>query len=358
MTLDVRSGAADGSTAPILAVESVSKSFVVGRHLGRGPDVLRALVDVSLSVQPGAALGIVGESGSGKTTLARIIVRLLEPDRGRVAMDGQDLTSLRGASLRSVRTSIQMVFQDPSSSLNPRMRIGEAIEEPLRFHRVVPPGEVVKERDSLLERVGLTSGLASRLPRELSGGQRQRVSIARALSVRPRILVADEPVSMLDVSVRAQILNLLADLRDQFSLTLLFISHDLSVIDHLTEWVAVMYFGRVVEYGPTRDVLRAAAHPYTRGLVAAIPSPVVGRRHTEPAIRGEQPSAIRAISGCVFRTRCPIAQAICAETPPPPLDVAPNHWATCHFAAEVAQGPSNGASLPGPPSDPGSGDPA
>lgn len=326
-----------GAPAPILSVEGVSKSFVVGRHIGRPPDVLRALVDVSLSVQPGSAVGIVGESGSGKSTLAKVIVRLLEPDRGRVVLDGLDVTNLRGTARRASRTSIQMVFQDPSSSLNPRKRIGEAIEEPLRIHRIAPPAEVVKARDALLEQVGLGSTLASRLPRELSGGQRQRVSIARALSVRPRILVADEPVSMLDVSVRAQILNLLADLRDEFALTLLFISHDLSVIHHLTDQVAVMYFGRLVEYGPTQDVLRAAAHPYTRGLAASIPQAVVHKRHTEPALRGEQPSAIKPITGCVFRSRCPMAQAICTEEPPR-VAVAPNHWASCHFASMVAQG--------------------
>jgi oligopeptide/dipeptide ABC transporter ATP-binding protein len=333
---------------PILSVEGVSKSFVVGRHIGRPNDVLRALVDVSLAVQPGAAVGIVGESGSGKSTLAKIIVRLLEPDTGRVNLDGVDLTSLRGKALREARTSVQMVFQDPSSSLNPRKRIGEAIEEPLRIHGVVPSAEVVKARDALLQQVGLGPALAGRLPRELSGGQRQRVSIARALSVRPRVLVADEPVSMLDVSVRAQILNLLADLRDEYALTLLFISHDLSVVHHLTDWVAVMYFGRLVEYGPTRDVLHAAAHPYTRGLAASIPQAVAHKRHTEPALRGEQPSAIKPVTGCVFRSRCPMAQAICVEEPPR-VQVAPDRWALCHFASEVAQGGTSLASAPASP---------
>lgn len=329
--------AASPGAGPILSVEGASKSYVVARHIGRPPDVLRALVDVSLTVQAGAAVGIVGESGSGKSTLAKVIVRLLDPDKGRVVLDGVELTRLRGAALRAARTGVQMVFQDPSSSLNPRKRIGDAIEEPLRVHRIVPSGEVTRARDALLEQVGLGAALAGRLPRELSGGQRQRVSIARALSVRPRILVADEPVSMLDVSVRAQILNLLADLRDEYSLTMLFISHDLSVIHHLTDQVAVMYFGRLVEYGPTREVLRAAAHPYTRGLAASIPQAVVHRRHTEPALRGEQPSAIKPVVGCVFRSRCPVAQAICWQEPPR-VEIAPNHWAACHFAPAVAQG--------------------
>ena len=324
------------AATPILEVQGVSKSFVVGRHFLRPPDVLRAVVDVNLTVGAGQALGVVGESGSGKTTLARIIARLVEPDKGKVLMAGTDLTSLSGLKLRTARRDMQMVFQDPYSSLNPRIRIGDAIDEPLSVLGIVPRSEVSNERDALLSRVGLSPGLAGRLPRELSGGQCQRVSIARALSVRPRILLADEPVSSLDVSVRAQILNLLSDLRDNLGLTLVFISHDLSVVHHLTDRVAVMYFGRVVEYGPADDVLRAGAHPYTRALVAAIPQPVVGSRRTEPAIRGEQPSAIKPISGCVFRTRCPIAQAICAEVPPPPLTVATDHWAACHFATEVS----------------------
>jgi oligopeptide/dipeptide ABC transporter ATP-binding protein len=351
-----RTNAPSGSpvTRPILEVEHVSRSFVVGRHIGRPPDLLRAVVDVSLSVRAGSALGIVGESGSGKTTLARIIVRLLDPDRGRVVMDGVDLTRLRGSSLRAARRPIQMVFQDPSSSLNPRVRIGAAIEEPLRAHGIVPPGQVDQARDSLLERVGLNPGLSDRLPRELSGGQRQRVSIARALSVRPRILVADEPVSMLDVSVRAQILNLLADLRDQDALTQLFISHDLSVVHHLTDQVAVMYFGRLVEYGPTRDVLRAGAHPYTRALAEAIPHAVAGGRRAEPALRGELPSAIQPIQGCVFQSRCPMVAAICAEEPPR-VQLAEGHWAACHFAspASVAPTPSAASTTDLPTAPPG-----
>jgi oligopeptide/dipeptide ABC transporter ATP-binding protein len=334
---------------PILEVQGVSKSFVVGRHFLRPPDVLRALVDVNLTVGTGQALGIVGESGSGKSTLAKIVARLIEPDKGRVLMAGTDLTSLSGPRLRLARRAMQMVFQDPASSLNPRIRIGDVIEEPLRVLGIVPSAEVGSERDALLARVGLSPGLAGRLPRELSGGQSQRVSIARALSVRPKILLADEPVSSLDVSVRAQILNLLSDLRDNLALTLIFISHDLSVVHHLTDHVAVMYFGHIVEYGPANDVLRAGAHPYTRALVAAIPQPVVGSRRTEPAIRGEQPSAIEPISGCVFRTRCPIAQSICAEVPPPPLAVAADHWAACHFATEVSVRSPIEASVPAPP---------
>lgn len=322
----------------ILDVDGVSKSFTLRRHLTKPNDVLNAVVDVTLQVAPGESVGIVGESGSGKTTLARVIVRLLKPDRGRVLFEGADLTRLRGSALRAARRRLQMVFQDPYSSLHPRMRIGDAIEEPLRFHRVVEKSRVRGERDSLMDRVGLSTRLAGRLPRELSGGQRQRVSIARALSVRPALLVADEPVSSLDVSVRAQILNLLSDLREGLDLTLLFISHDLSVIDHLASRVVVMYFGRIVELGSVDDVIGGSAHPYTRALVAAIPQPVVGSSRRGPVIRGEQPSAINPPSGCVFRTRCPIAQAICAEVEPPHVTVAPGHSAACHFAKEVVSG--------------------
>jgi oligopeptide/dipeptide ABC transporter ATP-binding protein len=321
------------ANARILTVEQVSKSFPMRRSFfSRATEALHAVVDVSLEVAAGETLGIVGESGCGKTTLARLMVRLHTPDRGRILFRERDLASMPAAELRSTRTRLQMVFQDPYSSLNPRMAVGDAIAEPLHVHRIVPPAEVERERDLLMERVGLSRRLASRLPRELSGGQRQRVSIARALSVRPEVLIADEAVSSLDVSVRAQILNLLADLRAELGLTLIFISHDLSVVDHLSDRVAVMYLGRVVELGPTADVLGAGGHPYTRGLVAAIPQPVVGHRRSQPAIRGELPSAIRPPTGCVFRTRCPMAQSICAEVLPPNVAVGPLHWTACHYA--------------------------
>jgi oligopeptide/dipeptide ABC transporter ATP-binding protein len=326
------------SSAPVIEVVNVAKSFALGREglLGRRKK-LRALAGVNLTVVAGETLGIVGESGCGKSTLARVMVRLLRPDSGRVLFHGQDLSGVDHTS--DVRTRLQMVFQDPYSSLNPRMTVGRAIEEPLRAHRTLPGEEVSRERDRLMERVGLSPRLAGRLPRELSGGQRQRISIARALSIRPQVLIADEAVSSLDVSVRAQILNLLSDLRSELGLTLIFISHDLSVVDHLCDRVAVMYLGRIVEVGPVGDVLGRGAHPYTRALVAAVPQPVVGMRRSQPSLRGELPSPTNPPSGCGFRTRCPIAQSICAEIVPPTTTVRPEHLAACHFAAAAQVAP-------------------
>jgi oligopeptide/dipeptide ABC transporter ATP-binding protein len=320
------------SAAPMLEIVAVSKTFpVTGRSLFRRRKALHALTNVNLAVQPGETLGIVGESGCGKSTLARIMVRLLQPDSGTVLVRGADVN--KNAPHPSTR--LQMVFQDPYSSLNPRMHVGAAIEEPIRVHGIVPPAEVTGERDRLMERVGLGPRFATRLPSELSGGQRQRISIARALSVRPQLLIADEAVSSLDVSVRAQILNLLSDIRNELGLTLVFISHDLSVVDHLSDRVAVMYLGRVVEVGPAGEVLTRGAHPYTRALVAAVPQPTVGSRRTQPSLRGELPSPMSSPSGCVFRTRCPMAQAVCAEIVPSPVTVASDHWAACHFAGTV-----------------------
>jgi len=334
------------SPAPIIEVVDVAKSFALGREglLGRRM-TLRALAGVNLTVLAGDTLGIVGESGCGKSTLARVMVRLLRPDSGRVLFRGRDLSGVDHSS--DARTRLQMVFQDPYSSLNPRMTVGSAIEEPLRAHRIVLGEEVVRERDRLMECVGLSPHLAGRLPRELSGGQRQRVSIARALSLRPQVLIADEAVSSLDVSVRAQILNLLSDLRSELGLTLIFISHDLSVVDHLCNRVAVMYLGRIVEVGRVADVLGRSAHPYTRALVAAAPQPVIGMRRRQPPLRGELPSPTNPPSGCGFRTRCPIVQSVCAVKEPPLVNLQGGHLAACHFAA-AAQAAPEGV---GPPND-------
>ena len=323
--------------APLIRLTGISKTFRVGgRTLTQPRARLQALFDVSLCVFSGKTLGIVGESGCGKSTLARIIVGLTQPDAGTIAFEGSDVSGVRRRPNHVVR-SLQMVFQDPFSALNPRMSIGTAIVEPLLVHKIVPKTQAANERERLMDLVGLAPSLADRYPHELSGGQRQRVNIARALSVRPRVIIADEAVASLDVSVRAQILNLLSDLRDRLGLTLIFISHDLSVVDHLCDRVAVMYLGKIVEEGPSSILRLGAAHHYTRGLVSAIPQPIPGQRHTQPAIRGELPSAIRPPSGCGFRTRCPAARPFCAEVIPQLETLAPGRSVACHFPHTQAE---------------------
>jgi len=323
---------------PILAIEHVSKTFAAGKgllsSLGLRRERLHAVTDVSLDLAEGETFGLVGESGCGKSTLARLIVQLHEPDSGRILFRGVNRAELSGAARRKARSHIQMVFQDPYSSLNPRLSVGSALAEPLRVHRIVSGREVEAEVGRLLDRVGLAQAVADRFPRELSGGQRQRVGIARALSVRPELVVADEAVSGLDVSIRAQVLDLLADLHDELRLTLLFISHDLSVVEFLSDRVGVMYLGRLVELAPARKLFTSPGHPYTVGLMAAIPSVDPKVQTAIAAVRGELPSPIHPPSGCVFRTRCPLATAIC-ETPPPQVELGPGHWAACHFAADV-----------------------
>jgi oligopeptide/dipeptide ABC transporter ATP-binding protein len=298
-----------------------------------------AIQDFSLEIGKGESFGLVGESGCGKTTLGRLVLGLLPADDGAIRFEGQDITKTEPAARRALRRQMQMVFQDPYSSLNPRIRIGSALAEPIRLHGIVPRDQVQAEVARLLDRVGLSPSAATRYPSELSGGQRQRVGIARALSVRPKLLVADEAVSGLDVSVRAQVLNLLADLRRDLGLTLMFISHDLGVIEYLCETVGVMYLGTMVENGPTSAVFARPAHPYTRALLASIPraDPSAIAGHETP-LSGEPPSPVDPPSGCPFRTRCPAAKPVC-ETPPPrvtlpPFDRGGGRWAACHFAAE------------------------
>ena len=325
------------SEAPLLRLTGISKTFRVGRRSFVRPQAqLHALIDVDLDVAAGTTLGIVGESGCGKSTLARIIMGLSRPDGGGIAFEGRDLTDVRRRP-PDVTRSLQMVFQDPYSALNPRMSIGSAIVEPLLVHRIVPRADAARERDRLMDIVGLGASLADRFPHELSGGQRQRINIARALSVRPKVIIADEAVASLDVSVRAQILNLFSELRDQLGLTLIFISHDLSVVDHLCDRVAVMYLGRIVEEGSSAILRDGGMHHYPRGLVSAIPQPIPGRRHAQPAISGELPSPINPPSGCSFRTRCPAAQPICAEVTPPLEPATPGHRVACHFPSHAAR---------------------
>jgi oligopeptide/dipeptide ABC transporter ATP-binding protein len=324
---------------PLLAVEALNKYFLLRRSLVAGAmgvahKRVQAAKNVSFSIGRGESFGLVGESGCGKTTLGRLVLGLLPADDGAIRFEGQDITKTEPAARRALRRQMQMVFQDPYSSLNPRIRIGSAIGEPIRLHGIVPPDQVQAEVARLLDRVGLSPAAATRYPSELSGGQRQRVGIARALSVRPKLLVADEAVSGLDVSVRAQVLNLLGDLRRDLGLTLMFISHDLGVIEYLCETVGVMYLGTMVENGPTSAVFARPAHPYTRALLASIPraDPAAIGGHETP-LSGEPPSPVDPPSGCPFRTRCPAAQALC-ETPPPRVTLSGGRWAACHFAAE------------------------
>jgi len=321
---------------PIMELDSVVKAYRLNRPLGamlafQPPPMLQAVSEVSLAIETGETFGLVGESGCGKSTLGRLIVGLGAPDRGRITFRDQDIYLGNRRELRALRRQIQMVFQDPYSSLNPRMTIGQALAEPLRVHRVVPAREVAAEVDRLLAQVGLSAGYAQRYPFELSGGQRQRVAIARALSVRPAVLVADEAVSGLDVSIQAQVLNLLVELRDRLGLTMVFISHDLGVVEYLSTRIAVMYLGRILELGPASAVFRRAGHPYTQALIRAIPAPDPARKTMREAVSGDLPSPVNPPSGCVFRTRCPKAQEICA-TMPPRVALGQGHWAACHFA--------------------------
>jgi oligopeptide/dipeptide ABC transporter ATP-binding protein len=286
---------------------------------------------VDLVVRERETLGLVGESGSGKSTLGRLLVRLVEPDAGSIRFDGADLLALEGAPLRRKRREFQIVFQDPYASLNPRMRVGTLVREPLDIHRI---GATKADRRQaaarLLEEVGLDPRTMDRFPHEFSGGQRQRIGIARAIACGPRFVVADEPVSALDASIQAQILNLLVDLRERHGLALLFIAHDLRVVRFVAERVAVMYLGRIVEQGPTSEVYAQPLHPYTRALLDAIP-----RRRPQDAparvLAGEPPSPVNPPSGCRFRSRCPVAEAVCAREDPALREVAPGRHVACHL---------------------------
>jgi oligopeptide/dipeptide ABC transporter ATP-binding protein len=322
----------------LLRVEGLSKAFVArgawSAALRRRPvPRLVALDGVSLQVGERETLGLVGESGSGKTTVARCIVRLVEPDAGTIHFRDTDIRAARGAGLRHARRHIQLVFQDPYSSLNPRLGVGDAIEEAARVHGLLPRDGSDRVA-TLLDLVGLPRATARRRPRELSGGQRQRVAIARALAVEPSIVIADEAVSALDVSVQAQILNLFEQLGAELGLSIVFISHQLAVIAHLAQRVAVMYLGRIVEEGPTAEVFARPRHPYTAALLAAHPT-LERREGRAPALRGELPSPYQIPAGCRFNTRCPFAETRCFTDEPQLEDVGPGHGVACHVLPEL-----------------------
>ena len=317
------------------------------RHFRVPRGTLRALDGVSIAVTEGETLGIVGESGCGKSTLARLIVGIDRPTSGSVAIGGVDLGTASRAERRRIARICQMVFQDPFSSLNPRLKVGSIIAEPLVIHRVGDRARRAAEVARLLDRVGLPRDAVRRYPHEFSGGQRQRIGIARALATSPRILVADEPVSALDVSVQAQILNLIADLRDELGLTVLLVSHDLQVVEWMSDRVTVMYLGRVVESGSRAAIFGSARHPYTRALLAASPRlRLPGEGAGDDAVQalaGEAPSAIEPPSGCAFHPRCPLAQAACSEVLPSLSAVSPGHDVACHDAHDWAATARSGA---------------
>ena len=337
------------ASAPLLEVEGLTKHFPIRRGLfARVSGWVRAVDGVSFSIRPGETLALVGESGSGKTTTGRCILRLLEPTAGSVRFDGTDLLGLAPREMRRMRRQIQVVFQDPYGSLNPRMRVGTIVREPLDIHRI---GKNRAERDAmvarLLERVGLDPGMVRRYPHEFSGGQRQRIGVARALALRPRLIVADEPVSALDVSVQAQVINLLIDLQQELGIAYLFIAHDLALVERIADRVAVMYLGKLVELAPVEEIFKNPLHPYTKALLQAIPVPDPTRARERTVIRGEIPSPAAPPPGCRFHTRCPVVVETCRRVEPPLVEVAPGHWAACHLvpgpAGEAAPSSRRGA---------------
>ncbi|HSV17969.1 MAG TPA: oligopeptide/dipeptide ABC transporter ATP-binding protein [Casimicrobiaceae bacterium] len=310
-------------TSAMLAVRGLKKYF------GPSERPVRAVDDVSFEIGKGDALGLVGESGSGKSTIGRSVLKLLDPTAGEVVFEGVDLAPLSARAMRPYRRHLQIVFQDPYASLNPRRRVGDTLGEALSTHGLhagAARGERIAE---LLRLVGLAPEHAQRFPHEFSGGQRQRIGIARALAVEPRFIVADEPVSALDVSIQAQVINLLSDLRERFGLTMLFISHDLDIVEYLCDRIVVLYLGKVMEIAPARALYRTPLHPYTQALLAASPRPDPEARRERRLLQGDIPSPVDPPSGCVFRTRCPHAQDACAATVPPLREIAPGRFKAC-----------------------------
>ena len=334
---------------PLLRVEEITKTYPVRRGVfGASHRRLTAVNGVSFSVGHGEILGLVGESGSGKTTCGRLIARLETPDAGRIRFDGRDWLALSGKDLRRGRRHLQVVFQDPQTSLNPRMTAGDQVAEPLRVQGLATRREARARVEELFAEVGLASEAAGRYPSEFSGGQRQRIAIARALAPRPKFLVCDEPVSSLDVSVAAQVINLLLDLREKNGLSYLFISHDLATVERISDRIAVMYLGRIVEEGPAAELTARPLHPYTAALLSAVPDPSPASTRARVVLAGEPPSPAEPPTGCAFHPRCPIARPRCREESPALLPQSPGRVAACFYPGELSpvNGPADGRRPP------------
>jgi oligopeptide transport system ATP-binding protein len=316
----------------LLEVNDLKKYFPVRKGVfSRTVGQVKAVDGISFYLRRGETLGLVGESGCGKTTVGRSILRLIEPTAGRIRFEGQDLLTLKGEDLRRLRASLQIIFQDPFSSLNPRMNVGQIIGEPIRNH-LNPKGSELKDRVAyLMQRVGLLPDHMPRYPHEFSGGQRQRIGIARALALNPRAIICDEPVSALDVSIQAQVVNLLAQLQEEMNLSYLFIAHDLSVVEHISDRVAVMYLGRIVEMAGADDLYRNPRHPYSTALLSAVPIPDPDLKREKRLLQGDVPSPLNPPTGCTFHTRCPESREICPLEQPSLVEVGNDHWVACHL---------------------------
>jgi peptide/nickel transport system ATP-binding protein len=342
MTVPASKPAPSANGNALLEVEKLVKHFPIksGVLINREVGAVRAVDDVSFELAEGETLGLVGESGCGKSTLARSVLQLLTPTSGSVRFRGREISGLSRKQLRPLRREMQMIFQDPYASLNPRKRVGQIIGDPMSLHDVASGAELRKRVEELMDRVGLHPEYYNRFPHEFSGGQRQRIGVARALALEPRLIVADEPVSALDVSIQAQIINLLDDLQDDFNLTYIFVAHDLGVVRHVADRIAVMYLGKIVELGPGEEVCTRPIHPYTVSLLSAvpIPDPKENKAREPLVLEGDVPSPANPPSACRFHTRCPHATDICSEVEPELVDYGNGHWAACHHPRNVGAG--------------------